>query len=338
MICIIVALLCWGFWGIFDKKALEKSTSQNVIITHYVLHGVQIPILICVLNLIAPGWCLTASVMLWAGLAAVAYAVASVAYLIAMSKAEASYVLGVTACYPVIAIGLAVIFLGETLIIERLIGAAVVCLGVYAISLPTAKKEKLSNIGMNKIMTVCIVLATIAWAVWGIIDKRAVSVAGPLEVCLAKYIWDLFILPIMLRIYRKQGHVIDICNRRTIFFCSLSATCLALGAWAYLTAMTHYSASYVISITACYPVLMYVLAIIFLKECFNRQRFIGIALIVIGGVFVQNAQYAQAIDRSSLDNLKQAYKNYFRGSRAATLLASAEKTSLNTLPPRMSLR
>jgi uncharacterized membrane protein len=68
----------------------------------------------------------------------------------------------------------------------------------------------------------------------------------------------------------------------------MSALCLAFGAWAYLSAMTFRSASYVISLTACYPVLMYILAVFFLKERFNRVRSAGIALVVLGGVLVQN--------------------------------------------------
>jgi uncharacterized membrane protein len=286
---VMIALLCWGFWGIFDKKALAQSSSQVVIIIHYLLHALQIPLIIVILNLIRPGWHLSASVLFWSGMAAIAYAVATTAYLTAMGKSDASYVLGISACYPIISTAFAVFFLGETLIISRLIGAAIVCLGVFAISVP----EKRQNTSINKrvaaIVSFCIALATVAWAVWGVIDKKAVSVADPLEVCLGKYLWDLAILPVILCVFRSQGHKLDICNINTIRFCTMSAVCLAFGAWAYLSAMSLCCASYVISITACYPVLMYILAVMFLKEKFNRFRSAGITLIVLGGILVQNA-------------------------------------------------
>jgi drug/metabolite transporter (DMT)-like permease len=285
---VIIALLCWGFWGIFDKKALGQSRSQDVIIIHYVLHGVQIPIIIAILNAIQPGWHLNGHVMFWSGLAAITYAVATIAYLTAMGKSDASYVLGTSACYPVISTALAVLFLGEKLIVGRLIGAAIVCLGVFAISVPEKRQSTAVTKQVGTIVTLCVALATIAWAMWGIIDKKAVSVANPLEVCLGKYIWDLAILPIILYVFRAQGHKLDIGNIKTICLCFMSAICLALGAWAYLSAMSIFSASYVISITACYPVLMYCLAVIFLKERFNRFRSAGIALVVLGGILVQN--------------------------------------------------
>jgi uncharacterized membrane protein len=100
MTFIIIAVACWGLWGIFDKKALEQSASQNIVITHYILRAIQIPLLIVILNVIKPGWHLSSQTIFWSGIVAVIYAIASVAYLTALSKAEASYVLGITACYP----------------------------------------------------------------------------------------------------------------------------------------------------------------------------------------------------------------------------------------------
>jgi uncharacterized membrane protein len=288
-IFVIIAFLCWGFWGIFDKKALRHSASQDVIVIHYILHGVQIPIIIAILNVIHPGWSLNGQVLFWSGLAAITYAIATIAYLTAMGKSDASYVLGTSACYPVISTALAVLFLGEKLILSRLIGAAVVCLGVFAISLPESRQNTAVKKKVGTIVMTCVALATMAWAVWGIIDKKAVAVADPLEVCLGKYIWDLTILPLILYVFRLQGHKLDVLNTKTICMCTMSAICLAFGAWAYLSAMSVCCASYVISITACYPVLMYCLAVLFLKERLNRFRSAGIALVVLGGILVQNS-------------------------------------------------
>jgi drug/metabolite transporter (DMT)-like permease len=47
------------------------------------------------------------------------------------------------------------------------------------------------------------------------------------------------------------------------------------------------SASYVITITGCYPLLMYIFAMWLLKERFNKMRFAGILLVVVGGALVQ---------------------------------------------------
>jgi drug/metabolite transporter (DMT)-like permease len=288
LFCIVLCVICWGLWGVLDKKALETSSSQSVIVTHYILHSFQIPVFLLLLNHIQPGWHLSLSTVFWSGLAAMAYVVAEISYVTAMSKADASFVLGTTASYPVISVALSTLLLGETLVIWRLIGAAIVCGGVIAMSLP--EKRAVCKQRMERIVLISIVCATIAWSIWGIIDKAAVTFAGPLEVCLGKYIWDLILLPFVWGTFRKQGHQIRILEKRNLIFCGGSALCLAVGGWCYLSAMTFYSASYVIAITACYPVLMYLLALVFLNEKFNRLRSIGIVLIVAGVSCVQLGQ------------------------------------------------
>jgi len=58
----------------------------------------------------------------------------------------------------------------------------------------------------------------------------------------------------------------------------------------YLFAMTMASVSYVIVITGCYPLFMYLFAVIFLKERLSKMRIGGMALVIIGGLLVQNTQ------------------------------------------------
>lgn len=50
------------------------------------------------------------------------------------------------------------------------------------------------------------------------------------------------------------------------------------------------SLSYVSVITGCYPLFMYLFAIIFLKERVNERRITGMGLVVIGGLMVQFTQ------------------------------------------------
>jgi len=57
-----------------------------------------------------------------------------------------------------------------------------------------------------------------------------------------------------------------------------------------LFAMSAAPATYVIAICGCYPLVMYVLAVVMLKERVNWVRVIGIALIVCGGIVIQLTQ------------------------------------------------
>jgi uncharacterized membrane protein len=84
----------------------------------------------------------------------------------------------------------------------------------------------------------------------------------------------------------RNGDKINLRKSGMWKYCALSAVCLAFGGFSYLSAMKLLPASYVISITSCYPVIMYVLAVRFLKERFSMARFAGIALVVLGGTLV----------------------------------------------------
>jgi drug/metabolite transporter (DMT)-like permease len=55
-------------------------------------------------------------------------------------------------------------------------------------------------------------------------------------------------------------------------------------------AMTMATASYVIVITGCYPLFMYLFAMLFLKEKLDKLRVLGVLLVVLGGLMVQTTQ------------------------------------------------
>src|SRR5580658_6422104 len=133
-IWVITALGSWGLWGIFEKKALGFGNNRDVITILYMLHLLQIPVYLACLFIYCPQWTISFEAAAWSGIASALYAVALLSYLRALSKTDASYVLGSTACYPVISFMLAILFLGEKLILTRLLGAVVVAAGVFAMT------------------------------------------------------------------------------------------------------------------------------------------------------------------------------------------------------------
>lgn len=287
---ILITICCWGIWGIFDKLALERACHRDVLLMLYLLYLPQVPLVWSLLNGLVPGWHLTAAVIGWTGLAAFTYSVAMVAYLTAMSKTEASYVLGITASYPLVLQLLAVALLKESLVLNRIVGAALIGLGVFAIgSSAAARAARLSRRDRAE-MIACVALATLCWGIYGIFDKMAVSLAPPGVVYFAQCLWDILYLVLIAGIFKAQGHRFDLTSAPAWKFSALSTLCLTIGAWTYLTALAKSTASYVIVITACYPLLMYLFALLFLKEKFNRVRLSGIALVVVGGILVQLTQ------------------------------------------------
>jgi drug/metabolite transporter (DMT)-like permease len=297
---ILLANLCWGAWGIFDKKALSSARPHNVLLVQYLLAVPELILLVGYLLVTAHTVPLNLPACMWAAIASLTATAAMVAYMIAMSRAEASYVLGLTASYPLVMQVLATVFLGEHLVWNRLLGAALIGVGVFAIGrsekeehhegttsgLPEqARRERL-------VVTICVIVATIGWGIHGLFDKMAVSYAPPVAVMVARCCMDLITFVAMYFVCGRLKLERRLNNTNTWKFCSCSAACLLVGYIAYLIAMTLTTASYVIVITGCYPLIMYIFALMFLKEKLNLIRLAGVILVVAGGGIVQLTQSA----------------------------------------------
>jgi drug/metabolite transporter (DMT)-like permease len=190
--CILVSLLCWGAWGIFDKIALQHAPESLVMLGLFAFSFPCAVITLILLNVYQPGWTVTPEIIFWTGLGFVSYGIAMICYLGALNITEASYVLGATASYPVILQFLSAYFLGEALVPARIGGSLLVAAGVTLIGTSVSKdpskavpKEK------KRLLILLVIAATLLWGVWGIFDKKAVNVGGALTAYLAHCVWEL---------------------------------------------------------------------------------------------------------------------------------------------------
>lgn len=286
---VAATIVCWGAWGIFDKKALETANDRDVLLILYLLALPEIPIVFFYLNATMPGWQLTGPIAFWSGLGSITSSISMFAYLFAMSRAEASYVLGITASYPLMMQFLAFAFLHEKLVLSRLIGGALIGIGVAAVG-HSAKSHESLNKKDRIIVLLCIIFATIGWGIHGLFDKKAVELAHPLVVFFARGLFDACTLLVFAVVLKTTRAKITITSKKTWMYAGFSAACLAVGYICYLKAMSLSTASYVVVITGCYPLLMYLFALLVLKESFNKFRFFGVTLVVIGGALTQLSQ------------------------------------------------
>lgn len=287
---ILLCLFCWGAWGIADKKALAYGGAKEVMLCLYIFAIMLIPFLLIALNLSQPGWFLSKELVIWAGLASLCYTAALLSYLKAMTQSEASFVLGMTASYPLVLQILATFFLGEKLVVQRMLGGLIVGLGIGLIGGSSNKNEKNASVRPGWMLLFYVTVATLCWGVYGLFDKKALDAGSPLEVFLAQRLWDTAFFVLLVVIFLGQKEKLRFDNARLWLFCGISEVVLAVGGLAYLVALSRASASYVITITGCYPLIMYLLAILFLKEKFNSLRFAGIMMVVAGGITVQLTQ------------------------------------------------
>ena len=294
---VAVCLACWSTWGILDKKALEAAKHLDVLLFQHCIYLIEIPISFGVIIALYHGFTMNAETWLWTGLGSAISTLATLFYLLALSKAEASYVLGITASYPIFVQFFACAFLGETLVNERLAGSILVVSGVTLIGWskqahhPTMIDKSHAEQRRHKLIVLLVcALATLAWGLTGLFDKKSVMLDAPFKVYFARCAWDALILIVMLVVFKAVKHKVGYKNRRAWKYSFWSAFCLSLGTISYLVAMGMSTASYVIVITGCYPLFMYLFAMIFLKERVSKMRLTGMILVVAGGLMVQATQ------------------------------------------------
>ncbi len=130
---IVICLFFWGAWGICDKKALGYTSPVGQMAAVYCFAPLIALTLSVVLTLTSPGWKISREMILYESMGAVVYFVSTISYLFALSRAEASLILGATASYPVIAQILAMLFLNEPLSPIRLMGCCVAVVGIFVL-------------------------------------------------------------------------------------------------------------------------------------------------------------------------------------------------------------
>lgn len=283
---VIATLLGWGVAGIFDKKAVENSSPKAVLVTFHLFSIPMILLMLCVLPFIYGQWQLAPGVIFWEGLNGIASVVAMLAYFWAMSKAQASYVLGITAGYPIIGQLMAVPLTNEPFSPAGLIGAGLVSAGVFMIGLtPSQEDGKVLPLRSKVLLTLAIAVPTILWGLLGLFEKRALDFGRPLEAYTALLIWKAAIAGVLLIWFISRKVDLNLGARKTWEFSWSSSALVNLGNIASLFAFTMAKASYVIVMTAGYPLVMYVCAVLFLKEKILPLRLAGMLMVIAGCVF-----------------------------------------------------
>ncbi|MBX9666801.1 MAG: DMT family transporter [Candidatus Obscuribacterales bacterium] len=288
---ILVSLLLWGAWGIFDKLALKHAPANFVMLCLFALSLPIGAIVLVLLQLYNPGWSLTPEVFFWTGLGCASYMIAMSCYLRAMNISEASFVLGATASYPIILQFLSSMFLHEALVPARIVGSLLVSVGVGAIG-ASGNTEPASDQPKKRSpkLFLLVVGATLLWGIWGLFDKKAVSVQGPLVAFMAHCIWELIVLvPLSFIVLRENRQQLKLGKEFWGPLCA-SGFCINVGGLSYMLALSMATASYVVVITGCYPLIMYLLAILILKEKFNLKRLAGIVFVTMGGIITHTTE------------------------------------------------
>lgn len=130
-----------------------------------------------------------------------------------------------------------------------------------------------------------IALTIFAWGMWGIFDKLALEKSEPKDVFLVTALLAIPQVPIvMLLLHWFQGQwtlSLDI-----FLLAGASTVVSSIGMALYLDAMKRADTSVVLGLTAGYPLVTQILALIFMGESFSSMRAAGAVLIAIGIVII----------------------------------------------------
>lgn len=282
-----LTLLTWGVAGIFDKKAVESADPKAVFVTFHLFLAVVTLVLWIALPWTYADWHITPGVLLWEGLNAVAAMVAFLLYYYAMSKTQASWVLGITAGYPIIGQLLSTPLTGEPFKMSSLTAAALVSVGVALVGWSGGEEQKKLDHKDKVVLISCVAGSTVLWGLLGIFEKLALNYGRPFETYFAQAAWKTMLVVLVIILCKRYGYQTAFRTPGAWKFSWLSAAGVTAGNIAYILALTTSTAGYVITMTAGYPLVMYVFALAFLKEKLNVIRAGGIALIVAGAVAMQ---------------------------------------------------
>ncbi|MEF3280522.1 MAG: EamA family transporter [Elusimicrobiota bacterium] len=133
---LFVAIICWGFGAIFDKLTLRYFDPVSAFYSRTFIIIVFFSIFVSTrfLKTINDLKIASKSGLIYISLSVIVAMVGVFAYLKAMSFSEASRIVPISSTYPLVTFIIAVLFLGESFTLTKLIGTIFVILGVYFIS------------------------------------------------------------------------------------------------------------------------------------------------------------------------------------------------------------
>jgi drug/metabolite transporter (DMT)-like permease len=195
-----------------------------------------------------------------------------------MSKGQVSLTGTIIAGYPLFTILLTHLFLGERLAGWQYGGVALLLAGGVLVALPRRLEPGAAR--------------DLSWALWGLLGAASIGTGDFLSKLSVNRVGpyaNLFFLAILNNATSGLNYLLDRKNRqpprfasRSFLFSMLGIVVHLLGALGFLVAFGFGPASLVSSVSSIYPVLLALLAVIFLRERITWRHAGGIAAIVAG--------------------------------------------------------
>ncbi len=126
------------------------------------------------------------------------------------------------------------------------------------------------------------VFALILWGVWGLFQKLATNEMPPRNVYFVSALGAIVVVLAMLSMSTFPLRM----NFEGAFFGVLAGICSSLGGLLFLQALDKGEASVVVTFTALYPVVTFILSVVLLNESITLKQGIGIVLALFSMVLL----------------------------------------------------
>lgn len=126
-----------------------------------------------------------------------------------------------------------------------------------------------------------IIVAIVGWALWSIFNRLATQRVDPYLTMMIGMMSNFIMVPFYLPMVKSFKT-----SWTGVGWIVASSVCVCTAVLAYTVLAMRTSVSSAISTTALYPMLSFFLAVAFLHESFSWQKCVGLAMMVVGTIFI----------------------------------------------------
>jgi|GEM_PF-520908 len=282
----LLAIFFYGVSMVTQKVALNDMSAAEMIFISLIL---WVPLyLICLVPFVLDGsiWSITPLILVYALLATTFGQIGYYTYVEAAERGPISIVGSVTAAYPIIVIGFAILVLGETkdVTMLQLAGAVLITASIVALSFFHGGEQKKMPIG-RRYYFLCFVTVPV-WGLWAIFSKLTLDSMDPF---LFIGIYAFVIPPVTLGYYKfKNIRVRDAVPKwsRPMKIAVASGIVGNIAFFAEIVAISLGPASIVFPLVASSPLVVVLLAYWFLKERLTQREWLLISAVIAGIILV----------------------------------------------------
>jgi bacterial/archaeal transporter family protein len=283
IIIALIAAVLYGVAQVVGKYVIDKLSAPMMVSINFV---VTMPIYIVFLAAFIRGlgpWLTSIEPVIYGLIAALLGRAGYYLYLEAVERGPVTIVGSITAAYPAIITVLAITLLHEDITWLQGIGIAVIVGGMVGISL---SHDESSSRTLSRSSLILSLLTLAVWGVWGVFVKLALDTL-PIIYYLGLY---ALVLPPLYFVYErhKKASGVKMLPKwsQPVMIAVVAAVIGQIGLLADTTAVSLGEAAIAFPLIASYPVIMILLAYVFLKERLSRRDLLMVAAVVAGILMV----------------------------------------------------